>query len=45
VEIPPEELIGVAGNFDLVSVSPQPVPGATEYLLPVDDFVRTLKGL
>lgn len=45
VRLPPEELIGVAGNFDLVSVSPQPVPGATEYLLPVDDFVRTLKNL
>ena len=37
-----EELIKVLRNFDLVSVNPQPNPGATEYLYPVEDFVRTL---
>ncbi|CAN5608168.1 hypothetical protein BH24ACT21_BH24ACT21_12300 [soil metagenome] len=35
----PEELVGVLSNFDLVSISPQPVPGATEYLLPVEDIL------
>lgn len=38
-----EELINVLQNFDLVSVNPQPDPGATEYLYPVEDFVRTLR--
>ncbi len=38
-----EELIKVLRNFDLVSVNPQPDPGATEYLYSVDDFVRTLR--
>ena len=37
-----EELIKVLRNFDLVSVNPQPDPGATEYLYPVEDFVRVL---
>ena len=37
-----EELIKVLRNFDLVSVNPQPNPDATEYLYPVEDFVRTL---
>jgi hypothetical protein len=38
-----EELISVLRNFDLVSVNPQPEPGATEYLYPIEDFVRTLR--
>jgi hypothetical protein len=37
-----EELIKALRNFDLVSVNPQPDPGATEYLYPVEDFVRAL---
>ena len=37
-----EELIKVLRNFDLVAVNPQPDPGATEYLYPVEDFVRVL---
>ena len=37
------ELIKVLRNFDLVSVNPQPNPGATEHLYPVEDFVRTLR--
>ncbi len=37
-------LIKVLRNFDLVSVNPQPTPGATEYLYPVEDFIRTLPG-
>jgi hypothetical protein len=45
VRLAPEELIGVVENFDLVSISPRPVPGTTEYLLPADDFVRTLRNL
>ena len=43
VQLPAERLIGVLENFDLVSVSPQPSPGATEYLYTVEDFVRTLR--
>ncbi|CAN5638965.1 hypothetical protein BH24ACT22_BH24ACT22_08050 [soil metagenome] len=35
-----EELIGIISNFDLVSVSPEPIPGATEYLLLAEDFVK-----
>lgn len=35
-------LIKVLRNFDLVSVNPQPTPGATEYLHTVEDFIRTL---
>ncbi len=38
-----EDLIRVLQNFDLVSVSPQPNPGVTEYLYTVEDFVRTLR--
>jgi hypothetical protein len=38
-----EELIKVLRNFDLVSVNPRLDPGATEYLYPVEDFVRTLR--
>jgi hypothetical protein len=37
------ELIKVLQNFDLVSVNPQPNPGATEYLYTVEDFVRTIR--
>lgn len=37
------ELVKVLRNFDLVSVNPQPDPGATEYLQPVEDFVRELR--
>ena len=36
------ELIKVLRNFDLVSVNPQPEPGATEYLQAVEDFVSEL---
>ncbi|MDP8940495.1 MAG: hypothetical protein M3N10_09450 [Actinomycetota bacterium] len=43
VRLSPEELVGVLTNFDLVSISPQPVPGATEYLLPVEDFAQMLR--
>lgn len=38
------DLAGVARNFDLVSVDPDPVPGTEEYLIPVGDFVRGLPG-
>jgi hypothetical protein len=38
-----DDLIRVLQNFDLVSVSPQPNPGVTEYLYTVEDFVRTLR--
>jgi hypothetical protein len=38
-----EGLAAVVGNFDLVSVDPQPVPGTTEYLLPAEEFVRSLR--
>jgi hypothetical protein len=37
------ELIKVLQNFDLVSVNPQPNPGATEYLYTVEDFVHTMR--
>ena len=37
------ELVKVLRNFDLVSVNPQPEPGATEYLQAVEDFVRALQ--
>ncbi len=37
------ELLKVLRNFDLVSVNPQPDPGATEYLQLVEDFVRELR--
>ena len=43
VRLSTEDLIGVLQNFDLVSVSPQPNPGATEYLYSVEDFVRSLR--
>jgi hypothetical protein len=36
------ELIKVLRNFDLVSVNPRPVPGTTEHLYAVEDFIRTL---
>ena len=42
VRLGTEELVRVLENFDLVSVSPRPDPGETEYLYPVEDFVRTL---
>lgn len=38
-----EDLAKVLRNFDLVSVSPQPDPGATEYLYTVEDFTRALR--
>jgi hypothetical protein len=37
------ELLKVLENFDLVSVSPQPNPGTTEYLYTIEDFVRALR--
>ena len=37
------ELMKVLRNFDLVSVNPQPDPGATEYLYTVEDFFRGLR--
>ena len=36
------ELRAVLGNFDLVSLDPDPVPGSTEYLHTVEDFTRSL---
>lgn len=38
-----EGLVKVVGNFDLVSVDSRPVPGTTEYLLPAEDFIRSLR--
>jgi hypothetical protein len=44
VVLEPGELASVVEeNFDLVSVNPRPVPGTTEYLLPAEDFVRSLR--
>ncbi len=43
VRLGDRELVKVLGNFDLVSVSPQPEPGLTEYLYTVEDFVSTLR--
>ncbi|MGB3681312.1 MAG: hypothetical protein WA990_02380 [Rubrobacteraceae bacterium] len=43
VRLDVESLARVIGNFDLVSVDPQPVPGTTEYLLPADEFARSLR--
>jgi hypothetical protein len=43
VQLETAELAKVLQNFDLVSVNPQPAPGATEYLYTVEDFVRTLR--
>lgn len=43
VELPTDDLLVVLENFDLVSLSPQPNPGVTEYLYTVEDFVRTLR--
>jgi hypothetical protein len=37
------ELIKVLQNFDLVSVNPQPNPGAAEYLYTAEDFVRMVR--
>lgn len=42
VEPETEELVAVAKNFDLISVSPKTTPGATEYLLAAEDFARSL---
>ena len=42
VQLEPAALIKVLQNFDLVSVNPQPTPGATEHLYTVEDFVRAL---
>ncbi len=39
-----DELAEVAKNFDLVSVDPQTSPGATEYLLTTEDFLRSLNS-
>lgn len=38
-----EGLAGVVAKFDLVSVDPSPVPGTTEYLLPAEEFVGSLR--
>ena len=38
-----ENLVKVLQNFDLVSVNPRPLPGTTEYLHTVEDFVRALR--
>lgn len=43
VELGDRDLVKVLGNFDLVSVSPQPEPGLTEYLYTVEDFLSTLR--
>lgn len=43
VQLSTEGLLGVLENFDLVSVSPEPSPGAAEYLYTVEDFARTLR--
>jgi hypothetical protein len=43
VELDDRDLVKVLGNFDLVSVSPQPEPGLTEYLYTVEDFLSTLR--
>ena len=42
VRLETEELVKVLRNFDLVSLNPQPEPGATEYLYTVEDFIHTL---
>jgi hypothetical protein len=42
VRLEAEALVKVLRNFDLVSVNPQPNPGATEHLYTVDDFIRIL---
>lgn len=42
VEPETEELAEVAKNFDLISIAPKTSPGATEYLLAAEDFVRSL---
>ena len=38
-----EGLTEVVRKFDLVSVDPRPVPGTPEYLLPVGEFVSSLR--
>ncbi len=43
VLLAPGELVGVLSNFDLVSISPQPVPEATEYLLAVEDLLQEVR--
>ncbi len=43
VRLDDRELVKVLGNFNLVSVSPQPEPGLTEYLYTVEDFVSALR--
>lgn len=43
VELDDRDLVKVLGNFDLVSVSPQPEPGLTEYLYTVEDFLSSLR--
>ena len=43
VRLETQEMLEVLRNFDLVSVNPQPNPGATEHLHTVEDFVRTLR--
>jgi hypothetical protein len=42
VRLETEELVKVLRNFDLVSVNPQPNPGANEVLYTVEDFVCML---
>jgi hypothetical protein len=43
VKLETGELVKVLRNFDLVSVNPQPDPGAAEYLYTVEDFVSGLR--
>ena len=43
VRLDDRDLVKVLRNFDLVSVSPQPEPGLTEYLYTVEDFLSTLR--
>lgn len=38
------ELEEVVGHFDLVVVSPDPVPGSQEYMYWRDDFIASLGG-
>lgn len=45
VRLETKELVKVLRNFDLVSVNPQPEPGATEYLYTVEEFTQTLRGM
>lgn len=39
------DLEEVLGNFDLVVVNPNPVPGSQEYMYRRDDFIASLGGV